>query len=117
MTLRASSIAGPSPKWLSKRRGNCLRATAKGQWTMGNLKKEFNCRPVRGYVLAVCLTGGCIAAGSPASAQGTSTQQESVASSRLLNAQEGRAIADAARDQDQPGRGAQDCSHLVHQTY
>jgi len=84
---------------------------------MGNLKKEFNCRAVRGYVLAVCLTGGCIGAGSPASAQGTSTQQESVASSRLLNAQEGRAIADAARDQDQPARGAQDCSHLVHQTY
>jgi len=84
---------------------------------MGNLKKEFNCRAVGGYVLAVCLTGGCLAAGSPANAQGTSTQQGSVASSRLLNAQEGRAIADAARDQDQPGRGTQDCSHLVHQTY
>jgi hypothetical protein len=35
----------------------------------------------------------------------------------LLTAKEGRAIVDAARDQDRPARGAQDCSHLVHQTY
>jgi hypothetical protein len=35
----------------------------------------------------------------------------------LLTAEEGRAIVDAAQDQDRPTRGAQDCSHLVHQTY
>jgi hypothetical protein len=35
----------------------------------------------------------------------------------LLTAEEGRAIVDAAREQDRPARGAQDCSHLVHQTY
>jgi hypothetical protein len=35
----------------------------------------------------------------------------------LLSAKEGRSIVGAARDQDKPLRGAQDCSHLVHQTY
>jgi hypothetical protein len=84
---------------------------------MGNSKKECNWRAVRGYVLAACLMGGCIAAGSLANAQIPSTPQAPVANSRLLSAEDGRAIVDAARDQDQPGRGAQDCSHLVHQTY
>jgi hypothetical protein len=39
------------------------------------------------------------------------------ASGRLLTAKEGRAIVTAAREQEQPVRGAQDCSHLVHQVY
>jgi NlpC/P60 family len=84
---------------------------------MGNSKKKFNWRAVRGYVLAACLIGGCIAASPLVSAQAPSAPQEPMASSRLLSAEEGRAIVDAARDQDQPGHGAQDCSHLVHQTY
>jgi NlpC/P60 family len=84
---------------------------------MGNSKREHNWRVVRGYVLAACLTGGCIAAGSLVSAQVPSASQGPVANSRLLTAEEGRAIVDAARDQDQPGRRVQDCSHLVHQTY
>jgi hypothetical protein len=84
---------------------------------MGNPKKECRWRAVRGYVLAACLTGGCIAASSLVNAQVPSTSQGSVANSRLLSAAEGRSIVDAARDQDQPARGAQDCSHLVHQTY
>lgn len=84
---------------------------------MGNSNKEFNWRTARGFALAACLTGGCIAASSLVNAQVPSTSQGSVANSRLLSAAEGRAIVDAARDQDQPARGAQDCSHLVHQTY
>ncbi len=36
---------------------------------------------------------------------------------RLLNTKEGRSIVDAAKDQEQAGSDAQDCSHLVHQTY
>jgi hypothetical protein len=35
----------------------------------------------------------------------------------LLNAKEGRSIVNAAKDQGQEGREAEDCSHLVHQTY
>jgi NlpC/P60 family len=84
---------------------------------MGNSKKEFNWRAVGRVALAACLAGGCIAAGSLTNAQVPPASQESVANSRLLSAEQGRAIVDAARDQDRPARGAQDCSHLVHQAY
>jgi hypothetical protein len=84
---------------------------------MENSKKEFNWRAVRGFALAGCLTGACIAAGSLVSAQLPSAPQGPAANSRLVSVEEGRAIVDAALDQDQPGRRAQDCSHLVHQTY
>lgn len=36
---------------------------------------------------------------------------------RLLTRDEGRAILDAAWQEDLPSRGTQDCSHLVHQIY
>src|ERR1700687_3054938 len=85
---------------------------------MGKSKTEFNWRVARSFVVAAaCLAGACMAAGSLAQAQATSASQGSGSNSRLLTAEEGRAILDAARDQDQPARGAQDCSHLVHQTY
>jgi hypothetical protein len=94
-----------------------LRATAKDEWAMDNAKTEFNWRVARGFVLAACLAGGCMAAGSLAKAQATPASQGSAPNYRLLSAEEGRVIAETARDPDQPGRGAQDCSHLVHQTY
>ena len=84
---------------------------------MGEAKTEFNWRIARGIALAVCLAGGWMAGGSQAQAQVRSASQESVSNSRLLSAEGGRTIVNAARDQDQPERGAQDCSHLVHQTY
>jgi hypothetical protein len=100
-----------------KRRGNYPWATAKDEWAMGNAKTEFNWRVARGFALAACLAGGCMVAGLPAKAQATSASEESRLNSRLLSAKEGRAIVDAARDQDQPVRGAQDCSHVVHEIY
>jgi hypothetical protein len=84
---------------------------------MGNAKTDFHWRVARDFGLAACLAGGCMVAGSPAKAQVPSASQGSGSNSRLLSAEEGRAIVDAARDQDQPARGARDCSHLVHQTY
>src|SRR5229473_372720 len=36
---------------------------------------------------------------------------------RLINAEQGREIAAAALGQEEPVRGTQDCSHLVHQIY
>ncbi|HTF23766.1 MAG TPA: NlpC/P60 family protein [Candidatus Limnocylindria bacterium] len=84
---------------------------------MGKSNTEFNWRVARSFALAACLAGGCMAAGSQAQAQAASASQGSGSNSRLLSANEGRAIVDAARDEDQPVRGAQDCSHLVHQTY
>jgi hypothetical protein len=100
-----------------RRRENYLRATAKDEWAMDNAKTEFNWRVARGFALAVCLAGGCMVAGSQAKAQGPSASKGSASNSRLLTAEEGRAIVDAAQDQDQPTRGARDCSHLVHETY
>jgi len=82
---------------------------------MDNAKTEFNWRLARGFALAACLAVACMDAGLLAKAQATAASQGS--KSRLLSAKEGRAIVDAARDQDQPTRGAQDCSHLVHETY
>jgi len=84
---------------------------------MAKSQTEFNWRATRSLALAACLAGACLGAGSLAQAQGTSASQDSGSNSRLLTAKEGRAIVDAARDQDRPARGAQDCSHLVHQTY
>jgi len=81
---------------------------------MDNAKTEFNWRLARGFALAACLAVACMDAGLLAKAQATAASQGS--KSRLLSAKEGRAIVDAARDQDQPTRGAQDCSHLVHET-
>ncbi len=84
---------------------------------MGKAKTEYNWRVARRFALVACLACGCMAAGSPAKAQATSASQGLESNSRLLSAEEGRAIVDAARDQNQPARGARDCSHLVHQTY
>ncbi len=84
---------------------------------MGNAKTDFHRRVARDFALAACLAGGCLVAGSPAKAQVSPPSQGSGSNSRLLSAEEGRAIVDAARDQDQLARGARDCSHLVHQMY
>jgi hypothetical protein len=43
--------------------------------------------------------------------------QESGPRARLVSAEHGRQIAEAALEQDEPVRGTQDCSHLVHQIY
>src|ERR1700692_3230471 len=43
--------------------------------------------------------------------------QESGSAAGLVTAEQGRQIAAAALEQDEPVRGTQDCSHLVHQVY
>jgi hypothetical protein len=83
---------------------------------MDKSNTEFNWRAARSFALAAWLAGGCMAAGSQAQAQAASATQ-GLSNSRLLSAKEGRSIVDTARDEDQPVRGAQDCSHLVHETY
>jgi NlpC/P60 family len=99
------------------RRGNYPWARAKDEWAMGKAKTGFNWRVAGDFALAACLGASCMVAGSPAKAQATSLSEEAGLHSRLLSAMEGRAIVDAARDQDQPVGGAQDCSHLVHEIY
>ena len=43
--------------------------------------------------------------------------QEGGSATRLVTAEQGRQIAAVALEQDEPIRGTQDCSHLVHQVY
>ena len=43
--------------------------------------------------------------------------QQTGSMARLVTAEQGRQIAAAALEQDEPVRGTQDCSHLVHQVY
>src|SRR5229473_135181 len=62
---------------------------------------------------AVALCSGAV----DAAAQGTGAPQEAAAAVRLINAEQGREIAAAALGQEEPVRGTQDCSHLVHQIY
>src|SRR5260370_1107630 len=112
---------------------------------MNKAKTEFNWRVGRGFALSACLAGS-LSAGSLARAQGAPASQAKAQDApasqarsqgsfdsqakaqtapaaqalapnfRLLNAKEGRSIVHAAKDQEQAGRDAQDCSHLVHQT-
>src|SRR5437879_5032719 len=98
-----------------RRRGNCLRA--KDQGPMGNAKTEWKWRAVSKLTVAACVAIGGLFTAAPAKAQVAPAKQGSTPNFRLLNLEEGRAIADAVRDQDQPTRGARDCSHLVHRAY
>jgi hypothetical protein len=84
---------------------------------MGKVTIDFNSRVARGFALVACFAGAWMAAGSVAKAQTAVSSQGSESNFRLLSADAGRAIVDAARDQDETTPGAQDCSHLVHQTY
>src|ERR1700687_4635549 len=52
-----------------------------------------------------------------ASAQGTPSPQEAAVPVRLVSAGGGRQIGKAGRGKEEPVRGSQDCSHLVHQIY
>jgi hypothetical protein len=63
------------------------------------------------WVVALC--AGAVGA----SAQAISKSQEPAATVRLVGVQEGRKIAAAALEQDEPVRASTDCSHLVHQIY
>src|SRR5260370_8619502 len=59
----------------------------------------------------------CLMGVASARAQNADAPQETPSATRLLTAEEGRSIVDAAREQEQPARGTQDCSHLIHEIY
>jgi hypothetical protein len=63
-----------------------------------------------------CAIAFCIAAVA-ASAQRTAETREPAPAVRFVSAEQGRKIAAAALEPEEPLRGAQDCSHLVHQVY
>jgi hypothetical protein len=84
---------------------------------MGKTVRGFNWRATRGFALALSTAVVCLAAGASVQGRAGSRSGESGPSFALLNLEEGRAIADVAREQEEPDRRAQDCSHLVHETY
>ena len=68
-------------------------------------------------VLAFAVGIACLLGLAPASAQVSDAPQDKPANTRLLTAEEGRSIANAALRQDQPVPGTLDCSHIIHQVY
>jgi hypothetical protein len=88
---------------------------------MRRLKRKFGWSPARGLRVGVCVALASFAGACLGQAQ-TRTQaahgsQGIESNSRLLTADEGRVIVETVLDPDQAARGAEDCSHLVHQLY
>jgi hypothetical protein len=85
--------------------------------SMREAKLRFNWNRTRGLAAALGLVWVFLIGVPAASAQVTVSTHKSEPSSRLLSAEEGRSIVNAAWELERPARRAQDCSHLVHQIY
>jgi hypothetical protein len=88
---------------------------------MRHLKCKFGWNPGRGLRVGVCtalasFAGACLGQ-AQTKAQAAHGSQGFETNSRLLSAEEGRVIVETVLDPDQAARGAEDCSHLVHQLY
>src|SRR2546430_17179551 len=97
----------------SRRRGNCLQATAKDEWAMDNAKIKWKRRAVQKLTLAACVASGCLFGGAPAKAQVAARTQGAASNSPLLTLGEGRTIAGAAREPGRPRPSAPDRVHPV----
>jgi len=82
-----------------------------------DLMVKFGWKRAHRAGVAAGLVWICFLAVSLANAQVVSSPQESTANFRLLTTEEGRAIVNAAWEQNQPAGGSQDCSHVVHEIY
>ena len=69
----------------------------------------------QGFALAIGLV--CLMGAVPSRAQNVDPPEVKPSATRLLTVEEGRSIADAALQQEQPASGSQDCSHLIHEIY
>jgi len=99
-----------------KRRDNYLQATAKDEWAMSNARVRFNWIVAQSLAIAACAACICVF-GIPAARGQTDPPPQSESNSRLLTAEEGRAIVNTAWGWEQSAEGTQDCSHLVHRVY
>ena len=79
------------------------------------IKLQWEASGGQGFALAFGLV--CLMGVASARAQNADAPQEKPSAARLLTVEEGRSIADAALEQEQPARGVQDCSHLIHEIY
>ncbi|MGB7847938.1 MAG: NlpC/P60 family protein [Candidatus Acidiferrum sp.] len=86
---------------------------------MRHVSAKFGRSKARGFAVGAGLTFVCLMGSLPAKAQVAAPVRGPVSNStsRLLNAKEGRSIAQAAWEQSELVSGAQDCSHFVHQIY
>jgi hypothetical protein len=71
----------------------------------------------RHVVRLLCIACALWATDVQAAAQTTPAVTKPAAAARLVNAKQGRAIVDAALQEDQPTSRSQDCSHLVNYIY
>jgi hypothetical protein len=84
---------------------------------MGKAMTRFDWNAARGLGAALGLAWAGLAGLPAAKAQVAASTQKPASTSRLVSAEEGRSIVNAAWEFEKPTRGAQDCSHLVHQIY
>jgi hypothetical protein len=84
---------------------------------MAKASITFNWIAARVIALVCCSACVCVIGISSAQAQTALSAQQSESNSRLLTAEEGRAIVNTAWGWEPSGEGTQDCSHLVHQVY
>lgn len=84
---------------------------------MVNARIAFIWNAARAVVLTCCAAFVCVTGISSAQAQTAPPPAQAESNSRLLTAEEGRAIVDKAWGWEPSGEGTQDCSHLVHQVY
>jgi len=79
------------------------------------MKLQWEASGGHGFALAFGLV--CLMGVASARAQNADAPQDKPSATRLVTVEEGRSIADAALEQQQPARGTQDCSHLIHEIY
>lgn len=79
------------------------------------MKLQWKSSGRQGFALAFGLV--CLMGVASADAQNADAPQEKQPAARLLTVKEGRTIADAALEHEQPARGMQDCSHLIHEIF
>jgi len=72
---------------------------------------------VRCAAVAAGVAWACFIGVSIVRAEAAESRRGTDSTPRLITAEEARAIVAAAWEVDQPTRGTQDCSHLVHQVY
>ncbi|HTB92621.1 MAG TPA: NlpC/P60 family protein [Candidatus Sulfotelmatobacter sp.] len=79
------------------------------------MKLQWEAGKGQGFAVALGLV--CLMGVASAKAQNADAPQDKPSATRLLTVEEGRSIANAALQQEQPTRGSQDCSHLIHEIY
>ena len=80
-------------------------------------RPKFELGGKRGLAVALRLAGVCLVGLLSAGVQAETSSEDRAPTSRLLTVKEGRSIVRAAGKLQRPGRGMQDCSHLIHEIY